>query len=427
MRSIRREAGEYLDLLRGEGLLSSTADRLRDIEAEIDILGTYRHTFDELKHGARIAWRNSTRCVGRKYWPSLAIRDCRHLESPDEIFASIVEHLRLSTNGGAIRPMITVFAPAEPGRPGVRIWNEQLVRYAGYRRPDGSILGDPRQEELTRIAQHLGWKGGKGTAFDLLPIILQMPDGGLHLFELPRDEVLEVEIVHPAHPWLAELGLRWHALPAISGMLLDVGGIRYTAAPFSGWYMLTEIATRNFADEARYNLLPEIAARLGLDTRREESLWRDRALLELNAAVIYSFRQAGVKMIDHHTASRHFVELEEQERRHGRQVYADWAWIVPPLSGSATPLFHRPYENVELKPNFFYQPVPWQVKKPSASGCPFAGDEAPPPALRPVEAQKKGRQEEPRPASSLVLVAPSGWRLEGLRREDLPELLRVLG
>ncbi|MFL6233303.1 MAG: nitric oxide synthase oxygenase [Thermoanaerobaculia bacterium] len=379
-RHILQEAGEYLDLLQREEVIPSAAGRRREIEEEIASRGTYRQTFAELEHGARTAWRNSTRCVGRKYWPSLAVRDCRHLEAPEEIFTALVEHLRLSTNGGSIRPMITVFAPEEPGRPGIRIWNEQLIRYAGYRRPDGSILGDPRQEELTRIARRLGWTGDEGTPFDLLPLILQMPDGGLHLFELPRDAVLEVEIVHPDHPWLAGLGLRWHALPAISGMLLDAGGIRYPAAPFSGWYMLTEVAARNFSDESRYNLLPEIAARLGLDTRREESLWRDRALLELNVAVIHSFRQAGVKMIDHHTASRHFVEFEEKERRQGRPAYADWAWIVPPLSGSATPLFHRPYENVELKPNFFYQPVPWQAAA-APTGCPFHQAAAPSPRV----------------------------------------------
>lgn len=50
--------------------------------------------------------------------------------------------------------------------------------------------------------------------------------------------------------------------------------------------------------------------------------------------------------------------------------------------------------------------------------------EGPREALRPVEVQ---REEEAGGASSLVLVAPSGWRIEGLRLEDLPELLRVLG
>jgi nitric-oxide synthase len=373
--SVLQEAREYLDVLQREKILASSGSRRREIEAEITARGTYHQTFEELEHGARVAWRNNTRCVGRKYWPSLAVRDCRHLESPEEMFAAMVDHIRLSTNGGTIRPMITVLAPQEPGRPGIRIWNEQLIRYAGYRQPDGSILGDPRQVELTEVARHLGWKCEQRTPFDLLPVILQMPGGELRLFELPADAVLEVEISHPDHPWFAELGLKWHALPAISGMLLDIGGIRYTAAPFSGWYMLTEVAARNFADESRYNLLPYIAGRLGLNTRREETLWRDRALLELNVAVLHSFREAGVKMIDHHTVSRHFVEFEEREQRDGRPTYAEWAWIVPPLSGSATPLFHRPYENVELKPNFFYQPVPWQAAEQAAgqagSGCPF--------------------------------------------------------
>jgi transposase-like protein len=44
-------------------------------------------------------------------------------------------------------------------------------------------------------------------------------------------------------------------------------------------------------------------------------------------------------------------------------------------------------------------------------------------ALRPVEVEP---EVEPPCPPFLVLVAPSGWRIEGLRREDIPELLRVL-
>jgi nitric-oxide synthase len=367
----RQEALEYLETLQREKILSSADSRWLQIEAEFAARGTYRQTLEELEHGARVAWRNSTRCVGRKYWPSLTVRDCRHLESPAEMFAALVDHLRLSTNRGTIRPMITIFAPQEPGRPGIRIWNEQLIRYAGYRQPDGSILGDPRQVELTDIVLSLGWNREQRTPFDLLPIVLQTPNGELHLFDLPREAVLEVEISHPEHPWFSELDLKWHALPAISGMLLDIGGVRYTAAPFSGWYMLTEVAARNFADESRYNLLPRIASRLGLNIRKEETLWRDRALLELNVAVLHSFRRAGVKMVDHHTISRHFIDFEEREQRDGRRTYAEWGWIVPPVSSSVTPLFHRPYENVELKPNFFYQVPPWQETSQANFSCPF--------------------------------------------------------
>ncbi len=45
-------------------------------------------------------------------------------------------------------------------------------------------------------------------------------------------------------------------------------------------------------------------------------------------------------------------------------------------------------------------------------------------ALRPVEVQ---REKEPCETYPLALVAPSGWRIEGLRLEDLPDLLRILG
>jgi hypothetical protein len=45
-------------------------------------------------------------------------------------------------------------------------------------------------------------------------------------------------------------------------------------------------------------------------------------------------------------------------------------------------------------------------------------------ALRPVEVEP---EDGPLRTPSLVLVAPSGWRIDGLHREDLVELLRVLG
>ena len=64
--------------------------------------------------------------------------------------------------------------------------------------------------------------------------------------------------------------------------LLEIGGIMYTAAPFNGWYMGTEIGARNLADEGRYNKLPLIAKLMGQDTSSETTLWRDRALVELN-------------------------------------------------------------------------------------------------------------------------------------------------
>src|SRR5690606_31323181 len=112
----------------------------------------------------------------------------------------------------------------QPGRPAPRVVNEQLIRYAGYRRPDGSVVGDPRQVGLTALARSLGWRAGDGR-FDVLPLVIQPGVGEPLLCTLPGDAVLEVPIEHPEFPWFAELGLRWHAVPAISGMCLEIGGI----------------------------------------------------------------------------------------------------------------------------------------------------------------------------------------------------------
>lgn len=359
--ALLRDAAEYLILLNQDGsAFDYEPGRLAQIETQIGAHGFYTQSYEELLHGSRLAWRNSVRCVGRKYWASLQLRDCRHLESADEIFAAVVEHLVVSTNEGRIVPTITVFRQAPVEGRGIRIWNEQLIRYAGYRLPDGKVIGDPRQVEFTEAVRRLGWPGGPGTAFDMLPLVIETPSEGPRLFEIPRSAVLEVEISHPEHLWFAELGLRWHALPAIANMTLEVGGIRYTGAPFSGWYMLTEIAARNFADEERYNMLPVIGEKLGLDTHSNRSLWVDRALLELNIAVLHSYRKAGVNIVDHHTSAQHFLEFENREAERGRPTYADWAWIVPPVAGSTTRIFHRSYQNIELRPNFFPQPPAWR-------------------------------------------------------------------
>jgi len=339
-------------------LFKNLHERLTQVQTEINHTGTYWQSSDELAYGAKLAWRNSTRCIGRLYWHSLKVRDLRHLSKAEDIFEACVEHLRLATNGGHIRPMITVFAPCAPDQLGIRIWNSQLIRYAGYRWPDGSILGDPAQVQLTDYLYGLGWCKREQTAFDILPLIIQMPGQPPKPFELPRDVILEVLISHPEYSWFETLGLKWHAVPAISNMRLEIGGVLYSAAPFSGWYMGTEIGARNFGDQARYNLLPIIAEKLNLNVKSKDSLWKDRALVELNIAVLHSFRSAGVTIVDHHTASRQFMVFEEQECKAQRRVFGDWGWLVPPMSSSATEVFHHPYENRVLTPNFFYQLAP---------------------------------------------------------------------
>jgi nitric-oxide synthase len=60
--------------------------------------------------------------------------------------------------------------------------------------------------------------------------------------------------------------------------------------------------------------------------------------------VQHSFDAAGVTMADHHTESQRFLSHLDREERTGRRCPADWSWIVPPISGALTPVYHRYYD-----------------------------------------------------------------------------------
>jgi nitric-oxide synthase, bacterial len=340
------EAQEFLDQFYAETSPTTRFDhRLWQIRHEIETTGSYTHTVEELTFGARVAWRNSARCIGRLYWNSLRVRDRRDVTEPAGVAAQCVEHLHEATRGGRIRSTITVFAPDRPDQPGPRIHNDQLVRYAGHRLPSGEIRGDGRYADFTDRAVALGWqRPDQPGRFDVLPLVISAGDAEPEIFDLPADAVLEVPLTHPDHEWLADLRLRWHAVPAISNMPLDIGGVTYPAAPFNGWYLGTEIGARNLVDADRYNLLPVIAERLCLDTSSDRTLWRDRALVEMVRAVQHSFDAAGVTMADHHSESQRFLTHVAREESAGRRCPADWSWIVPPVSGGLTPVYHRYYD-----------------------------------------------------------------------------------
>ncbi len=321
----------------------------------------------ELRHAARVAWRNHSRCIGRLHWRSLEVRDHRHLDDAEQMAASLREHLALAQNDGAVRSIMTVFAPPDrPGGPAPRIVNHQLCAYAGYRAADGSVLGDPKNVRLTALALELGWRPPTERGrFDLLPWIIAGRDGAPRLFPLPPGFVREVPLRHPEHAWFEKLGLRWYAVPAISDRVFRAAGTDFPAAPFNGWYMGTEIGARNLADRDRYDQLPVIAEKLGLDRRRPRSLWQDRALVELNVAVLHSFEAEGVKLVDHHAASAEVMKFLEREQKSGREVSARWDWIIPPLSPATTEVFHTPMREFALSPDF-------HAREPDATpGCPF--------------------------------------------------------
>lgn len=345
----------YSELQKSE---QETEKRIQQIKEEIQLTGTYIHTFEELEHGAKMAWRNSNRCIGRLFWDSLTVFDARQLRTEEEIKTALFKHIDFATNEGKIRPTITIFQPKKNEAENIRIWNHQLVRYAGYETKFG-IVGDSSSIDFTKECEKLGWKGA-GTEFDILPLVIQIDGKTPNWYDIHVNMVLEVPLRHPEFDWFEEFGVKWYAVPFISDMKLEIGGIEYTAAPFNGWYMGTEIGARNLADETRYNLLPRIADRMGLNMNRSASLWKDRALIELNTSVLYSFNENRVAIVDHHTAGMQFKVFEEKERGAGRDLNGDWTWLIPPVSPATTHIFHKSYNNEMVKPNYFYQDKPYK-------------------------------------------------------------------
>uniref|UniRef100_A0A674CZC3 Nitric oxide synthase n=1 Tax=Salmo trutta TaxID=8032 RepID=A0A674CZC3_SALTR len=328
--------------------------RLEEITMEIDSTGTYQLTIEELAFGARQAWRNAPRCIGRIQWSNLQLFDARKCKTTQDMFQFLCEHLQFATNGGNLRSAITVFPQRKEDGHDFRVWNSQLLKYAGYQMPDGSIQGDPSSVEFTKICIQLGWKPQYGL-FDVLPLVLQVNGEDPDLYEIPPHLILEVSMEHPQHKWFQDLGLKWYALPAVSNMLMEIGGLEFPACPFNGWYMGTEIGVRDFCDYQRYNILEEVGRRMGLETHKLSSLWKDQALVTINVAVIYSFQKNKVTITDHHSAAESFMKHLETEFRLRGGCPADWAWLVPPMSGSLTPVFHQEMVNYILSPFFYYQ------------------------------------------------------------------------
>ncbi|MBJ7413124.1 MAG: nitric oxide synthase oxygenase [Phenylobacterium sp.] len=349
----REEALHFIDLFYRE-CGRPEAERLarrRAVSHALSRHGWYEHTREELAFGARVAWRNSAGCVGRLFWKSLDVFDCRSVNEPDEMAARLVDHLRLANVQGRTPSIMTIFAPMTGDETPPYVENRQLVQYAGYLRSDG-VLGDPATAEFTRTCLSLGWSPpGEPTAFDVLPLIIRGADGARRLYRLPPDCFRQMDIVHPRCDGLARLGLRWYAVPVVSDMILTVGGVDYPCAPFNGHYVATEIASRNLVDPYRYDLLEAVGRALGLDL--SDLLWRDVALTELNRAVLHSFQAEGVTICDHHTASDWFMTFLHAEHAAARNPSADWKWIVPPQAAAACPTFHMDMHDFADVPNFY--------------------------------------------------------------------------
>ncbi|XP_051966525.1 nitric oxide synthase, inducible-like [Xyrauchen texanus] len=336
--------------------------RLEEVAMEIDSTGSYKLTTKELEFGAKQAWRNAPRCIGRIQWANLQLFDARECRTAEDMFQMLCDHIQFATNEGNLRSAITVFPQRTDGQHDFRVWNNQLLKYAGYKMADGTIIGDPGSVDFTEMCIQIGWTPKYGI-FDVLPLVLQANGEDPQLFEIPQHLILEVPMEHPQYEWFKDLNLRWYALPAVSNMLLEIGGLEFTACPFNGWYMGTEIGVRNFCDAKRYNILERVGRLMGLETQKLSSLWKDQALVAINVAVMHSFQKKKVTITDHHSASESFMMHMETEMRLRGGCPADWVWLVPPMSGSLCSVFHQEMLNYILSPFFYYQSDPWLTYK----------------------------------------------------------------
>ncbi|KAG1651693.1 Nitric oxide synthase, salivary gland [Nymphon striatum] len=350
---------EYYTSIKRYNLKPHT-ERWEQVLKEINETETYTLKETEMAYGAKLAWRNASRCPGRMQWSKLQVFDSRNVTNARQMFDALCNHIKYATNKGNIRSAMTVFPPRTDGKHDYRVWNGQLLMYGGYKQPDGTIIGDRANVEFTELCQKLGWKG-PGKKWDILPLVLSANGEDPEVFDIPEDLVMRVKIQHPRYSQFEELDLQWYCVPAVSDMIFDIGGLEFTAAPFNGWYMGTEIGVRDFSDENRFNMLPVIAEKLNLDTSSPLTLWKDLALVEINIAVLYSFQKQNATIVDHHTTTETFMRHYENEHRIRGGCPADWVWLVPPMSGSITPVFHQEMLNYTLKPSYEYQVSAWKT------------------------------------------------------------------
>lgn len=348
----------YLDSANHEKPEQDKESRVKEVLEQLREKGTYTHSIDEITWGAKSAWRNAARCSGRIVWRTLKLFDCRHVTTAQDMFKAMIRHFDYSYNKGNIRPALTLFRERREGEIDLRVWNYQMLGYAGYKQEDGSVIGDPVNCGFTEFCQSLGWTG-QGEMYDLLPVVLSGTDGLPVLFEIPDSMNLTVKIHHPTIPAISNMGLEWIGIPGVSNMMLEAGGIQYTASPFTGWFLSTEVASRDLLDVQRYNLLEPLGQALNLDMSSNATMWKDEVCLELNKAVLDSYTKAGVTMVDQFTNAEQFMTHFAAEHKERGGCPADWVWVVPPQSGSLVPTFHQEMANYHLSPSYEYQDNPY--------------------------------------------------------------------
>ena len=229
LQTLLREAREFCHLFHSELGLSSDMELARwsEIESHVMIYHTYNLIFEELQHGARVAWRNAPKCPNRAKYMELTVADHRHSVTTNEgMFDATLELLDESISSGSTITRMAVFRAKLPGeKQGPRFWNSSILRFAGYKElgENGGLLGDPVDAEFTdALINRFGWKAPEPKSrFGVLPLLLQIDENEPpHHLHIPESYVPIVPINHPKYPSLSALALCWFGIPVISGMEL---------------------------------------------------------------------------------------------------------------------------------------------------------------------------------------------------------------
>ena len=240
-----REVREFFEQYKAYVDMDDDAYRARiaEVMAEIQATGTYTHTTDELTVGAKLAWYNHTRCIGKLYWrspdrPRLPRRHRRR------------GHPRRVLRAPARRPQRRPhqaddhdLRPDAPGKPAARLRNGQIVAYAGLpQRGRHRARRRRRARDHRRSRSRCGWEPEHKTPFDVLPLIVETPTASSAPTRSPTTSIWEIDLEHPTLPGLNDLGLKWYGFPSIANKGMTIGGITYPTSPFTGWYLAPEIS-----------------------------------------------------------------------------------------------------------------------------------------------------------------------------------------
>lgn len=80
------------------------------------------------------------------------------------------------------RSAITIFPQRTDARHDYRIWNNQLISYAGYKQTDGKIVGDPMNVEFTEVSIEKNKEGFAEVDTDIVNEIIILNIRKLKLF-----------------------------------------------------------------------------------------------------------------------------------------------------------------------------------------------------------------------------------------------------